>query len=560
MNEPELVLAPEVKLIAWTDFHPPSPKIVLWQPGMAIGGQALIEFAGRSCYRSWSNPSGRNNAAYIANLIEMAHFSVLEHASATFWITGISRSCSHELVRHRHLSFCLTGDTIIYQDTQGRGKGSNKKTLAELHEMWQDRRRTYVKTMQVRTVNDAGVIDYGKIKAVIKSGRRPVFRVRCANGMTLSSTAMHRFLTPTGWKRLDDLRCGDQIMANGRPCYQDADWLRTQIERGSSTEQIAAMAAAAPVTVRKWRRKHHLAEPAGKGMTGRAAWNRGIHRRLNPNPLSDRARALVAEAKLGPKNPSWKGGPHLWTNGNAAANKLYASERQTCSVCGSARHVQIHHRDENPHNNDRANIEMLCAACHRWRHTGSPPKFMYPTLIESIEPAGVQETYDIEMQAPHEHFVANGLIVHNSQESQRYVSAEELRFVVPPALIGNTEGVRDFLIQCESTMNGYHELLDRLKDQYEGIEDATERRKVVREAARSLLPNAAETRMVVTGNLRAWRHVLHMRGAAGAEREIRRLAVALCEHLKEAFPAVFADVRLGPFPDGTLGVQVEHSE
>lgn len=67
----------------------------------------LSEFAGRSCYESWSRPNSktRMNVDYINHILDLQHHSVLEHASATFYITGVSRSLTHELVRHRHLSF-----------------------------------------------------------------------------------------------------------------------------------------------------------------------------------------------------------------------------------------------------------------------------------------------------------------------------------------------------------------------------------------------------------------------------------------------------------------------
>lgn len=67
-------------------------------------GEELIEFAGRNCYQSFSNPSGRSNKDYIENLKGMRHYSVLEHANVTFNIEGVSRWFTHELVRHRHLS------------------------------------------------------------------------------------------------------------------------------------------------------------------------------------------------------------------------------------------------------------------------------------------------------------------------------------------------------------------------------------------------------------------------------------------------------------------------
>lgn len=93
-----------VQLIAKTDFIPPPD--VPWSPD-ADGGQALVEFAGRACYQSWSKPNPRTatNATYLRHIIDVGHFSVLEHASATFYITGVSRSATHELIRHRHFSF-----------------------------------------------------------------------------------------------------------------------------------------------------------------------------------------------------------------------------------------------------------------------------------------------------------------------------------------------------------------------------------------------------------------------------------------------------------------------
>lgn len=95
---------PQVRLIAKTEFVPPDD--VSWSTD-ADGGQALAEFAGRACYQSWSKPNPRTatNAGYLDHIIEVGHLSVLEHASVTFYITGISRSLTHELIRHRHFSY-----------------------------------------------------------------------------------------------------------------------------------------------------------------------------------------------------------------------------------------------------------------------------------------------------------------------------------------------------------------------------------------------------------------------------------------------------------------------
>ncbi|MBN2003484.1 MAG: FAD-dependent thymidylate synthase [Anaerolineae bacterium] len=64
--------------------------------------EELIEHAGRVCYRSESHG---NPAAFIRARLRDGHESIIEHAAATFEITGISRAASHQLVRHRLASY-----------------------------------------------------------------------------------------------------------------------------------------------------------------------------------------------------------------------------------------------------------------------------------------------------------------------------------------------------------------------------------------------------------------------------------------------------------------------
>ncbi len=67
----------------------------------------LSHFAGRSCYQAWEMPNEatRTNLGYLANILKQGHESVLEHGTATFYIEGVSRNLTHELIRHRHLSY-----------------------------------------------------------------------------------------------------------------------------------------------------------------------------------------------------------------------------------------------------------------------------------------------------------------------------------------------------------------------------------------------------------------------------------------------------------------------
>ena len=110
----DFITFPLVELVGRTGFiYKPLASNSDWQPRMTRDGEQLVEFGGRACYRSWNNPSGRPRDAYIANILEHEHFSVLEHAVLSFWIEGISRACSHELVRHRHLSFSMESQRYV---------------------------------------------------------------------------------------------------------------------------------------------------------------------------------------------------------------------------------------------------------------------------------------------------------------------------------------------------------------------------------------------------------------------------------------------------------------
>ncbi len=67
--------------------------------------EKVIELAGRTSYQSFKNITKDSSRKFIKNIIKMGHLSVLEHAYATFKISGVSRSLTHQLVRHRLASF-----------------------------------------------------------------------------------------------------------------------------------------------------------------------------------------------------------------------------------------------------------------------------------------------------------------------------------------------------------------------------------------------------------------------------------------------------------------------
>jgi thymidylate synthase (FAD) len=102
-------------------------------------------------------------------------------------------------------------------------------------------------------------------------------------------------------------------------------------------------------------------------------------------------------------------------------------------------------------------------------------------------------------------------------------------------------------------LRNYQERVERMLawPEFQAIKNLTERRKAVREAARSNLPNSTETMIFATGNARAWRNMLELRVSSHAEAEIRRLQMRVYEVLMEEAPHIFGDYLEIALPDGT---------
>ena len=169
--------------------------------------------------------------------------------------------------------------------------------------------------------------------------------------------------------------------------------------------------------------------------------------------------------------------------------------------------------------------------------------------------SGVSRSFSHELIR---HSIGTGV----SQESQRFVDAKDLMFVVPPLMANHVEGMSreemeqdeelvEFRLACGEALRRYINLQEKLYARLKRLEaaGATEKAKTsaikrANEAARSVLPNGAETRMVYTTNLRALRHILLSRGNEFADLEIRRVAVQMLEVARSYAPLFFADMEV----------------
>jgi thymidylate synthase ThyX len=401
-------------------------------------GAQLCKVAGQTCYMSFGRGRTFNAQAtrYFDNLKSSGHGSVLEHANFSLLLYGISRSVTHELVRHRAgFAYCLTGDTLIYSEkiVNGKRDGAQKRRLDDLYAMTRTSHgRSRIKLLRLRCLDEqTGTFTKGKVKTIVCSGVKPVFTVTLADGKTITATKEHRFLTKEGWLALDEIVGGLSVSSSGLAIYQKVD-------------------------------------------------------------------------------------AQIMVNGQP----MYKLERKPWLI----------------------------------------PK---PVKITSIIYAGEQMTYDIEMEEPYHNFVANGIITHNSQVSQRYVSGRVLRFVERPEYAQDEQLHGLFLQRIERSSDEYAAITNRLAELQQAgsailsAEARTDLLKKVRQSARSALPNETEAPIVVTGNGRSWRHVIEMRADAHAEVEIRELAVRVFLCLYRTDPVLFSDYTVEQLPDGTLTVKTE---
>jgi thymidylate synthase (FAD) len=150
-----------------------------------------------------------------------------------------------------------------------------------------------------------------------------------------------------------------------------------------------------------------------------------------------------------------------------------------------------------------------------------------------------------------------------SQLSQRYVSGSVLRFVERPEYQDVPALHKRFCERIDAAHREYHEVADELLalqeqgDKQLAGERKTDRRKRVQQTARSVLPNEAETILVMSANVRAWRHMIEMRTDEHAETEIRDLFARIFLCLRRAEPILFGDYEIESFPDGTHGARTD---
>lgn len=496
----------------------------------------ICEAAGRTCYQSQEKINKDSYIKFLRGIVKSGHLSVIEHLSISARLI-CSRSCSHQVVRHRVSSFCLSGNTELIAFRDAAGRSQKKWTIEQLYSWQFDyKRKGKIKLIKIRSVDDNGKIVKGLIKKIIKNGKKETFVLKTKSGRSIRATENHRFLTENGYKRLSELKIGDIVIANGKEALENKEWLYDQyIVKNKTRKEISNIIGCCEALVYRAFKKYGIVKP-------RSNYPNRVGGCGKKGSMSEIEKEKLRKRMKGKNNPAYRGDNIGKSGGYFRTRKKYTADE--CWSCKTKEKLHIHHVDMNPKNIKEENIMFLCEKCHNAFHKGQGTITVFRDEIISIQSYGVEETYDLEMQNKEHNFVANGLVVHNSQASQRYINMSNPEIILPhnPLSEGSyfltnvgwkNKDTNEVVVDANIS-----NIISCIKQNFQLYEELV-RSGIKKEDARCLLPNACATEIVMTCNFREWMHIFKERADnKHAQEEIRELFSSFKNKLVKLVPEI----------------------
>jgi hypothetical protein len=314
---------------------------------------------------------------------------VLDGFLTPYQMEAVSFGWAKPGIHYWHPTGCLTGDSELIVNRAGK---SFHVTLAALCHKFNGGESgrwgsgcAWDPDIPTKTASAVdGFLHLNTITAVFETGEKEVFEIKVGKKL-LRATADHRFLTPDGFKRLEDLTPGDSVCVRGKKA-------RAQKARKPSYRMRGVKNHPHATTVRMARSDRWCARRRFKPGYVEKPYRVPEHRltaeaQLNGMELADFLRAVRAGGDSGLRFLD----PAEWA---------------------------VHHKNEDPKDNRPENLEVMTHQAHQRHHRAeAPQRGLYSVdvgVIESITPVGVEKTYDMTMESPHNNYAANGFVVHNS--------------------------------------------------------------------------------------------------------------------------------------------------
>lgn len=185
-------------------------------------------------------------------------------------------------------------------------------------------------------------------------------------------------------------------------------------------------------------------------------------------------------------------------------------------------------------------IEQCGRVCYKSEdkiEDGSAEKFIQRIIKSGHE--AVIEHYNITVKFICDRGVSHEIVRHRlasyCQESTRYCNYAKDKFGREITFIRPTywkEDIYKYALwenSCKVLEDVYFALIDNGATPQE---------------ARAILPNSLKTELVMTANLREWRHFLKLRTSKAAHPDMRKLAIELLEKFKATLPIIFDDIEV----------------
>lgn len=299
---------------------------------------------------------------------------------------------AREGVHFWHPTGCLTGDTEIPINRAGKGYTLKLRDLVcrfNGGDAGNGRRWDPSIPTKAQCLKD-GYVLLNTVHRAFPCGVKPVFRVQ-AGGKTIKATAEHPFFTADGeWKKLSELAAGDRILVRGKRQR------RPEGDRKRKNHYVL-------VGVR-----HH---PHASKVTTTLTAAKCVRGRYKPGHQVDiyrmPAHRLVVEAEM--NQLSLEAFIQRCRTGGSALDGLHFLDPE----------LHVHHVNGNHLDNRRENLVVMTEEEHLRAHANSGgwkavALCVEAVTIDSIEPAGEEETFDLTMESPYNNYIANGFVVHNS--------------------------------------------------------------------------------------------------------------------------------------------------
>lgn len=516
-----------------------------------------------------SNPSNQDNFATGDGLLRYCmkkkHVSIFNMANVVIEV-NVPRDISRQILRHVSMNF---QEFCVAEGTRIRTK-TGSIPIEKLFNRFKSPQYSRASNWSVRVYDQTSKnFRYAKIKEVFDTGVKPVYRMRLDNGKEIVSTKDHKFFTPEGFKRLEDIQVGDFIGTNGSALYQNKEWLENTktfcVEQGLGLSGIANLAGVSKHTIRKWLKAHKLQFTKKEVASYCPIWNKGIEKSrqpMNGKFMSMETRALMRQSsKKGVASNLYTGAnSETWRHYVARFCKGYHTEllQEQEGKCALTGKTITRETSEIDHilpvathpwlAFEKSNLQVLSVEAHQ-RKTASDRETIRQTVrysaVSEIKYEGETQTYDLEVDHVDHNYVANGILTHNSQ---RYANVNELGFVTREARkqhptnrqmsIPLTECPEDVLLAMRWA-KAQKEVQDLVTKHYNwAIGNG-----IAKECARVILPEGnTMSRMYINATLRDWFFYCAVRLMDGVQQEHIDVANQCYELLVPRFPW-FADAK-----------------